>query len=347
VNAAIRAVRPRQWGVLHSAAAGARPPEQRKVGRVGLVSQIVARLGQAILTIFGALTIVFLIMRLTPGDPVQIMLGDYVTPELTATIRKQYGLDRPLPVQYYTFIKNTVTGNFGQSITQQTSVMTVIRASLPYTVELAIAAMFATCLIGIPLGVIAALNRNKFADFAAMIIALLGVATPGFFLALLMIYLLSYRLGWFPVQGAGSGGIGSNIHHLILPAVALGFESSALVARTTRSALLAVLGEDYIRTASAKGLSNFTVVRAHALRAALVPILAVLGLYFGQLLGGAGIAEIVFGRPGLGKLLIDAILQRDYPLSQALIFVFLVAVIGVNFITDTLYGFADPRLRKK
>jgi len=317
-----------------------------KWGRLGLVSQIVARLGQAILTIFGALTIVFLIMRLTPGDPVQIMLGDYVTPQLTATIRKQYGLDKPLPVQYYTFIKNTVTGNFGMSITQQTSVTTVIRASLPYTVELAIAAMLATCLIGIPLGVIAALNRNKFADFAAMIIALLGVATPGFFLALLMIYLLSYRLGWFPVQGAGTG-FWSNIHHLILPAVALGFQSSALVARTTRSALLAVLGDDYIRTAYAKGLSNFTVVRSHALRAALVPILAVLGLYFGQLLGGAGIAEIVFGRPGLGKLLIDAILQRDYPLSQALIFVFLVAVIGINFITDTLYGFADPRLRKK
>jgi ABC-type dipeptide/oligopeptide/nickel transport system permease component len=310
------------------------------------VSQIVARLGQAILTIFGALTIVFLIMRLTPGDPVQIMLGDYVTPELTATIRKQYGLDRPLPVQYYTFIKNTVTGNFGRSITQQTSVMSVIRASLPYTVELAIAAMIATCVIGIPLGVVAALNRNKFADFAAMIIALLGVATPGFFLALLMIYLLSYRLGWFPVQGAGKG-FSSNIHHLILPAVALGFESSALVARTTRSALLAVLSEDYIRTATAKGLSNFTVVRAHALRAALVPILAVLGLYLGQLLGGAGIAEIVFGRPGLGKLLIDAILQRDYPLSQALIFIFLVAVIGVNFVTDTLYGFVDPRLRRK
>ncbi|HUX87326.1 MAG TPA: ABC transporter permease [Chloroflexota bacterium] len=311
------------------------------------MSQIIARLGQAVLTIFGALTIVFLIMRLTPGDPVQIMLGDYVTPELTATIRKQYGLDRPLPVQYFTFLKNTVTGNFGMSITQQTDVTTVIRASLPYTVELAIAAMFATCIIGIPLGVIAALKRNTLADFAAMIIALLGVATPGFFLALLMIYFLSYRLGWFPVQGAGDGGLGSNLHHLILPAVALGFESSALVARTTRSALLAVLGDDYIRTAYAKGLSKLTVVRVHALRAALVPILAVLGLYFGQLLGGAGIAEIVFGRPGLGKLLIDAILSRDYPLSQALIFVFLVAVIGVNFITDTLYGFADPRLRRK
>ena len=310
------------------------------------MSQVVARLAQAVLTIFGALTIVFFILHLTPGDPVQIMLGDYATPDLIATLRAHYGLDRPLPVQYLTFLKNTVTGNFGMSLSQKTDVTVVIRSAMSYTVELAIAAMIVTCIIGIPLGMIAALKRNTAADFAAMVIALLGVATPGFLLALLMIYLLSYKLGWFPVQGAGSGGIGSNLHHLILPAVALGFESSALVARTTRSALLAVLGEDYVRTARAKGLSSRAVIQTHALRPALVPILAVLGLYFGQLLGGAGIAEIVFGRPGLGKILIDAILVRDYPLSQALIFVFLVAVIGVNFITDTLYGFADPRLRR-
>jgi ABC-type dipeptide/oligopeptide/nickel transport system permease component len=225
--------------------------------------------------------------------------------------------------------------------------MSVIRGALPYTVELALAAMLVTCVVGIPLGMIAALKRNTVADFAAMVIALLGVAMPGFLLALLMIYLFSFRLGWFPVQGAGENeGVGSMLHHLVLPAIALGFQSAALVARTTRSALLAVLGEDYIRTAHAKGLAPRTVVREHALRSALVPILAVLGLFFGQLLGGAGVAEIVFSRPGLGKLLINAILLRDYPLSQALIAVFLVGVIGVNFLTDTLYGFADPRLRR-
>lgn len=295
------------------------------------MSQITARLGQAVFTIFGALTIVFLILRLTPGDPVQIMLGDYATPELTAILRKQYGLDRPLPVQYLTYLKNAVTGNFGVSLSQKTDVMTVIRGSLPYTIQLALAAMIVTCLVGIPLGAIAALKRNTAADFAAMVIALLGVATPGFLLALLLIYLFSYKLGWFPIQGAGDKGIPSTLHHLVLPAVALGFQSAALVARTTRSALLAVLGEDYIRTAHAKGLAPRVVVQSHALRAALVPILAVLGLYFGQLLGGAGVAEIVFGRPGLGKLLIGAILVRDYPLSQALIAVFLVAVIGINF----------------
>ena len=311
------------------------------------MTQFVARLGQAILTIFAALTVVFLILRLTPGDPVQIMLGDYATPELTAVLRKEYGLDRPLPVQYVVFLKNSLTGNFGMSLSQKTSVVSVIRSALPYTVILAVAAMVMTCLIGIPLGVIAALKRNSLADFAAMVIALFGIATPGFLFALLLIYILSYKLGWFPVQGAGeSGDVGSTLHHLILPAAALGFQSAALVARTTRSALLSVLGEDYVRTAQAKGLAPRTVLWSHTLRAALVPILAVLGLYFGQLLGGAGVVEIVFGRPGLGKLLIDAILARDYPLSQALIAVFLVGVIAVNFITDTLYGFADPRLRK-
>jgi ABC-type dipeptide/oligopeptide/nickel transport system permease component len=312
------------------------------------VNHAVQRLAQAVLTIFGALTIVFLILRLTPGDPVQIMLGDYATPELVATLDKQYGLDRPLPVQYVLFLKNTATGNFGQSLSQKTSVVTVIRGALPYTLALAVAGMIVTCVIGIPLGVVAALKRNTLADFSAMVIALFGVAMPGFLFALLLIYVLSYKLGWFPVQGAGEGGgVGSQLHHLVLPAVALGFQSAALVARTTRSALLAVLGEDYIRTAHAKGLSPRTVVWSHALRSALVPILAVLGLYFGQLLGGAGVAEIIFVRPGLGKLLINAILARDYPLSQALIAVFLVAVIGVNFITDMLYGFADPRLRRR
>lgn len=312
------------------------------------MNHVLQRLVQSILTIFGALTIVFLVLRLTPGDPTAIMLGDYATPELVATLRTQYGLDQPLPVQYLVFLKNTVTLNFGQSLSQKTSSMAVIKGALPYTLEIAVAAMVVTCLIGIPLGVIAALKRNTFADFASMAIALLGIATPGFLFALLLIYFFSFKLGWFPVQGAGEGeGLISRLQHLALPALALGFQSAALVARTTRSALLAVLGEDYIRTAHAKGLKAATVVRAHALRAALVPILAVLGLFFGQLLGGAGVAEIVFSRPGLGKLLVNSILLRDYPLSQALIAVFLVGVIGVNFITDTLYGFADPRLRQR
>ena len=311
------------------------------------MSYVIQRLAQAVLTIFGALTIVFLVLRLTPGDPTAIMLGDYATPELVATLRAQYGLDRPLPVQYIVFLRNTVTGNFGLSLSQKTSVLTVIRGALPYTLELALAAMVVTCLIGIPLGVIAALRRNTSADFAAMAIALLGVATPGFLFALLLIYVFSFKLGWLPVQGAGEGqGVASRLQHLLLPALALGFQSAALVARTTRSALLAVLGEDYIRTAHAKGLSPRIVVRVHALRAALVPILAVLGLFFGQLLGGAGVTEIVFARPGLGKLLVNSILLRDYPLSQALIAVFLVGVIGVNFATDALYGLADPRLRR-
>jgi ABC-type dipeptide/oligopeptide/nickel transport system permease component len=308
---------------------------------------VLGRLARAALTVFGALTLVFLSLRLTPGDPAMIMLGDYATEELAATLRQKYGLDQPLPVQYLVFIKNTLTGDFGMSLAKKQDVSEIIAGAWPYTASLALASMVVTCLIGIPLGTIAALKRGTAADFVAMVISLLGVSTPGFLLALLLIYVFAYLLGYFPVQGAGEGrGPLALLHYLVLPSVALGFQSAALVARTTRSSLLAVLGEDYMRTARAKGLPEPAILREHAFRNALVPILAVLGLFFGQLLGGAAVAEIVFARPGLGKLLVDAILFRDYPLSQALISVFLLGVIAVNFLTDTLYGLADPRIRR-
>jgi ABC-type dipeptide/oligopeptide/nickel transport system permease component len=311
------------------------------------MNQLLGRLTRSVLTLFGALTLVFLSLRLTPGDPAQIMLGDYATPELVAIVRQQYGLDRPLPVQYLVFLKNTVTGDFGISLAKKQDVGAIIAGAWPYTASLALAAMLVTCVVGIPLGVIAALKRNTLADFAAMVISLLGVSIPGFLMALLLIYVFAYWLSLFPVQGAGEGrGPLAFLHYLVLPAMALGFQSAALVARTTRSSLLAVLGEEYMRTARAKGLSERVVLRVHAFRNALVPILAVLGLFFGQLLGGAAVAEIVFGRPGIGKLLVDAILTRDYPLSQALISTFLVGVIVINAVTDMLYGLADPRIRR-
>jgi ABC-type dipeptide/oligopeptide/nickel transport system permease component len=308
---------------------------------------MLGRLVRGVITVFGALTLVLLSLRLTPGDPVEIMLGDYRTPELVAILRAQYGLDQPLPVQYFVFLKNTLTGNFGMSLAKRQDVSDIIQSAWPYTVGLALASMAVTCAIGIPLGTIAALKRNTWADFSAMVISLLGVSTPGFLMALVMIYVFAYWLNWFPVQGAGEGrGAVTLSYYLVLPAIALGFQSAALVARTTRASLLAVLDEDYMRTARAKGLAEAAVIWVHAYRNALVPILAVLGLFFGQLLGGAAVAEIVFGRPGLGKLLVDSILSRDYPLSQALISVFLIGVILVNIVTDTLYGLADPRIRR-
>ncbi len=311
------------------------------------MNQVVGRVTRSVLTLFGALTLVFLSLRLTPGDPAQIMLGDYATPELVAVVRQQYGLDQPLPVQYVVFLKNTLTGDFGISLAKKQDVGEIIAGAWPYTASLALAAMLVTCVVGIPLGVIAALKRNSLADFAAMAISLLGVSIPGFLMALLLIYVFAYWFSLFPVQGAGEGrGVLALLHYLVLPAAALGFQSAALVARTTRSSLLAVLSEEYMRTARAKGLSERVVLRVHAFRNALVPILAVLGLFFGQLLGGAAVAEIVFGRPGLGKLLVDAILTRDYPLSQALISTFLVGVIVINAVTDMLYGLADPRIRR-
>jgi len=311
------------------------------------MSHVFGRLARSVLTVIGALTLVFLSLRLTPGDPALMLLGDYATEELAATLRQQMGLDQPLPVQYVVFLKRTLTGDFGMSLAKKQDVSTIIAGAWPYTVALALAAMLVTCLIGIPLGTLAALKRGSAADFAAMVISLLGVSIPGFLLALMLLYVFSYWFSLFPVQGAGEGrGVVSLLHYLVLPAVALGFQSAALVARTTRSSLLAVLGEDYMRTARAKGLPERAVLREHAFRNALVPILAVLGLFFGQLLGGAAVAEIVFARPGLGKLLVDAILFRDYPLTQALISVFLLGVIVVNLVTDTLYSLADPRIRR-
>ena len=308
---------------------------------------VMGRLVRGVITVLGALTLVFLSLRLIPGDPVEIMLGDYRTPELVAILRERYGLDQPLPVQYVVFLKNILTFDFGMSLAKRQDVSEIIRSAWPYTVSLALASMLVTCLIGIPLGTIAALKRNTWADFAAMVISLLGVSTPGFLMALMMIYVFAYGLDWFPVQGAGEGRSPLTMaYYLVLPALALGFQSAALVARTTRASLLAVLDEDYMRTARAKGLAEAAVIWVHAYRNALVPILAVLGLFFGQVLGGAAIAEIVFGRPGLGKLLVDSILSRDYPLSQALISVFLIGVIVVNLVTDTLYGLADPRIRR-
>ena len=308
---------------------------------------VMSRLVRGVITVLGALTLVFLSLRLIPGDPVEIMLGDYRTPELVAILRERYGLDQPLPVQYVVFLKNILTFDFGMSLAKRQDVSDIIRSAWPYTVSLALASMLVTCLIGIPLGTIAALKRNTWADFAAMVISLLGVSTPGFLMALMMIYVFAYGLDWFPVQGAGEGRSPLTMaYYLVLPALALGFQSAALVARTTRASLLAVLDEDYMRTARAKGLAEAAVIWVHAYRNALVPILAVLGLFFGQVLGGAAIAEIVFGRPGLGKLLVDSILSRDYPLSQALISVFLIGVILVNIVTDTLYGLADQRIRR-
>jgi ABC-type dipeptide/oligopeptide/nickel transport system permease component len=310
------------------------------------MTHLFGRVLQAAVTLVGALTVMFLILRLTPGDPVQIMLGDYRTPELEATLKARYGLDQPLPVQYVIYVGNVLTGQFGVSYWRNQDVTSLVSAVLPYTLQLAVAAVAVTCLLGLPLGVLAALKRNTLADVTSMVIALLGVAAPGFLLALVLIYVLGYWLGLFPIQGAGEGtDLLSQLRYLVLPAVALGFNSAALLARTTRSALLGVLSEDYLRTARAKGLRPAALLRVHAFRNALIPVLAVLGLQLGQLLGGAGVIEIVFNRPGLGKLLIDAILSRDYPLSQALLAVLLSGVIVINLITDVLYSLVDPRLR--
>ncbi len=303
------------------------------------------RLSQGAVTAFFSLSVIFLILRLTPGDPAQIMLGDYATPELLAIVRQQYGLDKSIPQQYLIYLQRVATSDFGRSLVLKKEVTDVISSTLGYTVVLALAAMIVTCLIGVPLGIVSARRRNTWADYLAMVLALVGIATPGFLLGLLLIYVFGYLLGWFPIQGAGPpGNLLAGLRHLALPAFALGLSSAALMARTTRSALLEVMSDDHVLTARAKGLREATVFRRHVWRNALIPIVTVLGIDLGRLLGGAAVIEIVFGRPGLGKTLVDSILSRDYPLSQAMVIVFLLIVVLVNLLTDYIYGMVDPRI---
>ncbi|MBI3978067.1 MAG: ABC transporter permease [Chloroflexi bacterium] len=308
---------------------------------------VLRRLIQGALTAFLSLSVIFIILRLTPGDPAMIILGDYATPELLAIVRQEYGLDKSVPEQYLIYLRRIVTGDFGASLVLKKEVTEIIFASMRYTAVLAVGAVTVTCLIGIPLGIVAARKRNTLADYVSMVIALLGISTPGFWLGLLLIFTFSYLLGWFPIQGAGNpGDVLDELYHLILPAFTLGFSAAALVARTTRSSLLEVMNEDYVRTARAKGLAERMVFLWHIWRNALIPIVTVLGINLAQLLGGAAVAEIVFGRPGLGKTLVDSILARDYPLSQAMLVTFLLAVVMVNLITDLIYGIADPRIAR-
>jgi ABC-type dipeptide/oligopeptide/nickel transport system permease component len=306
---------------------------------------VIRRLLEAIVTILGAITIVFLILRLTPGDPAEIILGEYATPELVEQTRKELGLNKSIPEQYVIFLGDLITGDLGRSVMLRQDVTSLVTSSLKYTFELAIASIFVTIAVGIPLGLVAAIWRNSIADYFAMFTALIGVSMPSFWLALVVIYIFSFNLGWFPVQGAGEEGFIDRIHHLMLPAGVLGIGAAGLTARTTRSAVLEMLSEDYVRTARAKGLRESRVVWSHVFRNALIPILTVLGITFGQLLAGSAVIEIVFGRPGLGKLLVDSILARDYPLSQGLVIVFLLVITTVNLVVDMSYGILDPRIR--
>jgi len=299
----------------------------------------IRRLLIAVPTLLGVVFLVFLMVRLAPGDPAVLLAGEFATPETLEAIRKRYGLDRPLPEQFALYIGTLLRGDLGESARSRRPVLEELKTYFPNTVELASAAILVALLIGIPLGILAALRPGSGLDLTVMVLALLGVSMPVFWFGLLAILVFSVGLGWLPVAGKGT------LAHLLLPAVTLGVNATALLARMTRGTLLEVLSQDYIRTARAKGLAERVVVYKHALRNALIPVVTIAGLEFGTLLAGAVITETIFAWPGLGQLLVGAILARDYPVVQGAVLLIAFTFILVNLMVDLLYAWIDPRVR--
>lgn len=283
--------------------------------------------------------IVFWSIRLIPVDPVSLVLGPFATPDQREVATKKLGLDKPTYVQYWIYVKNVAHGDLGKSTRSGDDVTALIGHALPYTLLLGGASLLIAHLIAIPMGVISAVKQNSLIDQAAMGFAMIGMAVPAFWLGLLLILFFSVRLNWLPAIGAGGW------QHLVLPAATLALEGTALTARMTRSSTLEVLRQDYVRVARAKGLSQQRVIRIHALRNALIPIISLLGLRLGWIVGGAVIVEQIFAWPGMGRLLVESILNRDYPVVQAVLVLLGFSVILASLLADVLYAVADPRVR--
>jgi len=299
----------------------------------------IARLASATVVIFGVLVLVFLLIHLVPGDPVEVMLGESARPADREALRISLGLDQPLLSQFGQYLGNVLSFDLGTSLHSQRPITDILLERIPATLELALAALLVAVLIAFPLGVMAAVRKDSGWDHGAMAVSLLGVSVPNFLMGPLLILLFAVWLGWFPVSGRE--GLGS----LVLPAITLGSAMAAILSRMLRATLLEVLGEDYIRTARAKGLAPHVVIWRHALRNALLPVITLLGLQLGALLAGAVITEMVFSWPGIGQLIIEAIQGRDYPVVQACVLLISLTYVLVNTLTDLAYGWFDPRVR--
>lgn len=300
----------------------------------------VKRLLSALPTIFLVSVLVFSMLYLTPGDPAVIFLGNHrSTPELLAKVRHDMGLDRPVTVQYGSFIWKAAHGDFGRSLDSRQSVRTLLALNLPPTIRLTLAALALALVVGFGLGIVSAIYHNSIIDTLAMLVALLGVSMPVFWSSLLLIFFFSVRLHWFPAIGQGS------LSRLVLPAVALGLISASILARLVRSSMLEVLNQDYVRTATAKGLRQRRVILRHALKNALIPTITVLGIQFGQLLSGAVITETIFARRGIGNLYVQSILNKDFPTVQALTLLIAIVYVLINLVVDMSYALVDPRIR--
>ena len=303
--------------------------------RLGYITR---KLGHTLFVAFGVVTLVFAALRMS-GDPAATMLpGDASVEELRA-LRHTLGLDQPLPMQYLHFLAGAITGDFGTSLRHQEPAMGLVLERLPATLELAFAALVLSVAVGVPLGIVAALRRGKLADMIAMAFAVVGQATPYFWMGIMLILVFAVELRWLPTSGRGG------VDRLILPSITLGTHFMAVLARLTRTSMLEVLGQNYVVTARAKGLTERAVVLVHALKNAAVPIVTLIGLQFGTLLGGAVVTETIFAWPGVGRLAVQSIFVRDYPVVQAGVFVLALSFVAINLIVDLLYGWLDPRTR--
>jgi peptide/nickel transport system permease protein len=305
-----------------------------------LVAFLGPRLLRALVALWLVSTVVFVVMRLS-GDPVPLLLPPDAPRSEYARVARELGLDQPLPVQYAVFLGNVLRGDFGRSIHFREPAWRVVTGYLPATAELGFTAFGVALLVAVPIGLLSAVKRNSPLDHAAMGVALVGQSAPTFFLGILLILVFSLQAGWFPTSGRGSW------PHLVLPAATLGAFAMASIARLTRSAVLEVLRQDYVRTARAKGLPELGVVLKHTLKNASLPVVTITALQFGTLLGGAVVTETVFAWPGVGRLAIQSIYNRDYPVVQCTVFVSALIFIVVNFAVDVLYGLLDPRVRPR
>ncbi|MBN9332938.1 ABC transporter permease [Devosia sp.] len=309
-----------------------------------MAKYLLLRLADAIPTVFLVLVLVFIAMRILPGDPAVAALGDMATPEQLALFRERMGLNDPLWMQFFNFVKGVLTLDLGNSMMSNQNVVGLILYNLPYTIELTVVAMLLGLIMGVPLGVLAATNRNKAPDSAVRGFSLIGYAIPDFYLGALLLITFSLNLGWFPINGGGEGFAG-RMYHVFLPALTLAFVKAAFIGRLTRTSLLEVLSKDYVRTARAKGAKESRVIYRHGLRNALLPLTTGLGLSTLATLSGSVAIEMVFNRPGIGKLLINAIAERDYAVIQGGVVVFAMFVVIINLLMDLLYIVVDPRIR--
>ena len=328
---------------------------------------LLRRLLEMVPVFFGVILVVFVISRLTPGDPARIILGERATPEAMAQLREALGLDEPLPRQFVGYLGRAVRGDLGRSIQSNERVIIDLATRFPATVELTVSAMLIASTVGVLTGVLAAVRQNSWFDGFSMFAALFGFSMPIFWLGIMLILLFAWQLGWFPISGRldfaielqrvsnfyvidalvtrNWAALTDALRHLVLPAVTLSTVPLAIIARMTRSSLLEVLRQDYVRTARAKGLAERRVVLAHALRNASIPVITVIGLNVGSLLGGAILTETIFAWPGVARLVVDAIFARDYPVVQGTVLVIAIVFVLVNLLVDLAYAYLDPRIR--